>query len=395
MSGQVNRSKNIGIECLRALAVLGVLLEHARGNLFHDTDNVLNAIHTRFGFWWGVDLFFAVSGYVIARSFLPRLDQARDRRESLGVLGAFWIRRCWRLLPSAWLWLAIVLIASVAFNQSGAFGSWHANVMATLAGMLSVANFRLAQTMFHSEYGASFVYWSLSLEEQFYLLFPLAAFFLRRWLPWLIAALALVQLFVIRTPWLMMLRTDALALGVLLAMAEQKKWLARLEPRFLLQRPLMQTLLMAAACIGMAICCRDDLALWRYRVGAIAVLAALLVWLASYPEEYLPFRGVSRRVLAWIGARSYAIYLIHVPTFFFMREVCTRLDASGLISHWPSSWLVVPAALAVVMLLANANYRFVETPLRRYGAGLATRFERRYMHNLPDAQPLSSVAASA
>jgi len=299
------------------------------------------------------------------------------------------------LLPSAWLWLGIVLVASVAFNRSNAFGSWHANVMATLAGLFSVANFRLAQTMFHSEYGASFVYWSLSLEEQFYLLFPLLAFFFRRWLPWLIAVLALSQLFVIRTPWLMMLRTDALALGVLLAMAEQRGWLLRWEPRFLARRPVMQMLLVAAAFTGMAICCRDSLSLWRYRVGIIAVLAAFLVWLASYPAGYLPPHGPLRRLLAWIGARSYAIYLIHVPAFFFMREVCTRLLASGGIGQWPSAWLLVPTTLVLVMLLADANYRLVETPLRRFGAGIASRFERRRMQELPDEEGRAAVAAVA
>ncbi|PER22380.1 hypothetical protein, partial [Bacillus cereus] len=69
----------------------------------------------------------------------------------------------------------------------------------------------------HYEYGASFVYWTLSLEEQFYLILPLLVFVSRRYLVWVLLAVVLVQFFTWRALWLSVIRTDALALGVLLS----------------------------------------------------------------------------------------------------------------------------------------------------------------------------------
>jgi peptidoglycan/LPS O-acetylase OafA/YrhL len=111
---------------------------------------------------------------------------------------------------------------------------------------------------------------------------------------------------------------------------------------------------------------------WRFRVSAIALLAAILVWLASHDAGYL-FRGaVVRRLLGWIGARSYAIYLIHVPTYFFLRESCWRMR-----HVWPvfAPWLLALVTLTLIGTLAEMNYRWVELPLRRHGRRVADAFE--------------------
>ena len=182
------------IEVLRAIAVLGVLFHHLQGSLFTDTVPLLEKIHAWAQPWWGVDLFFAISGFVIARSLIPALQGCTTRQEYWQQTGNFWLRRVFRLLPSAWLWLALILLACVFLNRSGAFGSLHANLQATLAGVLQYANFRFADSFFHYEYGSSFVYWSLALEEQFYLLFPLLIVLCRKHLVWALLALAGIRL---------------------------------------------------------------------------------------------------------------------------------------------------------------------------------------------------------
>ena len=189
------------IECLRALAVAAVLFHHLQGALFYWNPAWLGNLFNRFSFWWGVDLFFAISGFVIARSLLPQLAAAsRVPGASWRTVLAFWVRRAFRLLPSAWLWLALILVAVFAFNRSGVFGSVHANLQATLMGMANLANFRFADAFMHYEYGTSFTYWTLSLEEQFYLLLPLAAWVLRRHLVWFLLALIVLQFCLVRTP---------------------------------------------------------------------------------------------------------------------------------------------------------------------------------------------------
>ncbi len=358
----------LDIELLRGLAVLGVVFHHLHGNLFSGSPALLDGINQRVQFWWGVDLFFAISGFVIARTLIPQLREAPTRQAFWEQARYFWIRRAFRLLPSAWLWLALILACCLLLNRSGAFGSLSANLAASLAGFLQVANFRFADSFYRYEYGASFVYWSLSLEEQFYLLLPLLILCLRRYLGWALLALVLVQFFSLRTPLLMVLRTDALAIGVLLALASLQPGYARWNPT-LLGRAWSGPLLLVAVAAALGVLASEAYSLVAVRIGAIALLCGLLVWIASYDRDYLLSNGPLKRLLVWVGARSYAIYLIHIPAFYLSRELCFRLGWDA--GERPLSLL--GTSLVLIVVLSELNYRFVESPCRDLGSRLVKR----------------------
>lgn len=362
------------IEVLRAIAVLAVLFQHA-GNLFPWASPALEALYACLGGMFGVDLFFAVSGFVIARDLVPRLLAAPDRAVAWKTMLAFWLRRIWRLWPSAWLWLSLTLLAVLVFNKSGAFGSVEANLRATAAGIFQYANVRFAQTFMVSEFGASFVYWSLSLEEQFYLLFPFLIVLFRRHLSWLLIAIALLQIFTPRQhPYLMMFRTDALALGILLALWSRNASWRCLQPVFFaLGR--WGCLLLALACIGIMALFSSPLAPTRHAVGVIAVLSALLVLMAAYDRGLLLPEGRFKALLVWIGERSYAIYLIHVPAFFATRELFYRLYSEQAASI-QLAVAYLTCALVILLVSVELNFRLLEIPLRKRGALLSARILR-------------------
>lgn len=360
------------IELLRGIAVLGVLFHHLQGSLFTDTVPLLQTI-TAFGQpWWGVDLFFAISGFVIARSLIPTLQGCSTRQEYWQQTSNFWLRRAFRLLPSAWLWLALMLLACVFLNRSGAFGTLHANVQATLAGIVQYANFRFADSFYHYEYGTSFVYWSLSLEEQFYLLFPLLILVCRKHLVWALLALVAVQVLTLRTPILMVVRTDALALGVLLAMWSGRPGYVRWEPTFL-RRPWAGVSVLLIISVMLSVLATDRFTFTNYRIGAIAVLSAVLVWVASYNRDYLMPRGLLKSLMTWIGSRSYGIYLIHIPAYSLVREFIFRLQAVNLPNPAGHPILTLLIAGGVIALLSELNYRCIEMPMRNRGAALVLR----------------------
>lgn len=360
------------IEVLRAIAVLGVLFHHLQGSLFTDPVPLLEQIHGWAQPWWGVDLFFAISGFVIARSLIPTLQGCTTRQEYWQETRNFWLRRAFRLLPSAWLWLALMLLACVFLNRSGAFGTLSANLQATLAGVLQYANFRFADSFFHYEYGSSFVYWSLALEEQFYLLFPLLILLFRRHLVWALLALVAVQILTVRTPLLMVVRTDALALGVLLAMWSVQPSYQRWQPTFL-RRPWAGITALIAIGLLLSFMATDRFTFASYRIGSIAVLSAVLVWIASYNRDYLMPAGIVQRLLAWVGSRSYGIYLIHIPAYQLVRELIFRLQNAGLPSPAGHPIVTLLLALGLIVLLSELNYRFIEMPMRNRGAALVKR----------------------
>ncbi|MGF6491135.1 acyltransferase family protein [Pseudomonas frederiksbergensis] len=362
----------LDIELLRGIAVLGVLVHHLQTMPFPGGLPGFESGTAHGQFWWGVDLFFVISGFVIAKGLIPLLRGCQTPQAFWLETRDFWIRRAFRLLPSAWLWLLLMLSGSLFFNHSGAFGTAQANLQATLAGFLQFANFRFAESFMRFEYGASFVYWSLSLEEQFYLLLPLLILLCRKRLVWVLLALVAVQLFTWRSALLMSIRTDALALGVLLAMWSSRPSYLTWEPR-LLRRRWSGLLILIGLGAALSVLASTPFNLASYRVAAIAMLCAALVWIASYNCDYLLPKGMLKQILVWLGARSYGIYLIHIPAFFVVREGWFRFAPVGWQDVAMQPALALFCAMTLIVLLSELNYRFIELPLRNRGAHLVQR----------------------
>lgn len=376
-SGRGARGRIDDVEVLRAMAIGMVLVQHVGGPLAPWLPWNGGPVYSRFSFWSGVDLFFVISGFVIGRSLLPSLALGREPRAVFKVVTSFWVRRAWRLAPSAWLWLAIATAASVVFNRSGAFGGLGPNIRCSVAAMLGLANLHFAHVFLRLPGGAMVHYWSLSLEEQFYLVLPFLVLLAGRRLPAVLLVVVAAQLCLKRvgpgsSVWLNVFRTDALALGVLLSICSLRPGYARLEPRVLRPWPIRMLLPMACTLV-LAFVSRATADPPRYLVGGVALLAAVFVWVASYDGDYLFPPGRLKRAACWMGSRSYGIYLIHIPAYLAAREIWFRL-APGVVgpgAHHVAVLLVT--AVPMTLLLAELNFRLVEDPLRRRGARIAAR----------------------
>jgi peptidoglycan/LPS O-acetylase OafA/YrhL len=363
------------IEVLRGIAVLMIVVFHVHGTLLnwpipwwaHVTDSYFN-------FWPGVDLFFAISGFVIARSLLPRLQASATPHQFFDAALAFWIRRVWRLLPTAWLWLAIILTCAGLFNASGSFGLFHDNFESVCAALLSLANVHLAEAFGHYGVGASAPYWSLSLEEQFYLALPLLAFAAGKRLP---AVLGILCVCVFLIPgdgaWLASFRIQPILLGVLLAFLQRQPLYARLEPAALGRSRVARGVCGLGLLLMLSVMGPRGQHITPYRFDVIAIISAIIVFIASYNRDYICRNGWLKRLIVWVGSRSYAIYVIHTPAFAATNEIFYRLSPAGTVfdQRFTLRFLVVGLGLTVV--LADANYRFIETPFRRRGARIAQR----------------------
>ncbi len=371
-----SNSKNGEIEQLRAVSICLVLVAHVILLSPFIYEHMV-PIFQYASFGVGVDLFFCISGYVVAMSYCDYFDRYRSRGQFWPAARVFWLRRAYRLLPSAWLWVLIGLVCAVFFNRSGVFMDIEQNLKSALA----IFSFTANVAHMHGWLAPNNVYWSLSLEEQFYVLFPLFLLLItgRRAR---IAALLLViavQFPLARNPfgdltaqYLASFRIDGFAWGILIFMFSRNAWYRRLEPNFLLRRPLalVATLLLFYLLVAVP----AQLFAWSSSMGLLAMTAAVLVWLASYGRGYLfGYQGLAGP-MQWLGARSYGIYLIHLPVFKFTHEAATRyLQASSQVY----SLAVVPFLLlfagVLIVLLAELNFRYIEEPMRRLGAERAKR----------------------
>ncbi len=351
-----------------------VLVEHMPLNLFH----WLSRFYGFMLHYWrgagGVDLFFAISGFVITRSIASDLlsEVILPRRR---VMVAFWIRRFWRLIPAAWLWVAIPLLLSLLLNRSGAFRSLHQDALPATAAILNVANIYFGLTWPAKDAGITSPYWSLSLEEQFYLLLPFVLLVLRRQTIWLMLGLIAYQFFLPDTALATATRPGAIAAGVVLGLLHGGNVYDLTARPLMACQPWLAALILPFSVVASGALLGSEFGLpsgltW----GLEAVLCGLLVFAASFDRGYILNDGLVRRALVWIGARSYSLYLVHMPGYALAREIAFRAGLPGQEHGLAAVCLLLALAVPITVLAAVTTYRFIEQPLRAHGKMLALRY---------------------
>jgi len=331
------------IQGLRAISVVAVILEHAGLKLIS-------------GGFVGVDVFFVLSGFLITNIILE--DLRRDRFS----LANFYSRRARRILPA----LLLVILASLPFAWALMLPEEMVNfAQSVLATLFFVSNMYFASFFDYFAPDAGLVpmlhMWSLSVEEQYYLIFPLAVMliwrFARGLLPWALAlgvigGLALSILGTPRFPqeaffWLPF-RAFELLIGALLA-ATVGPTAAR-APRAVAEAGSLLGLSMIA---GSMVLMTPETPFPGYAALAPTVGAALVIAFAQ--PGVLAQRMLSTGPMVLIGAISYSAYLWHQPLLAF-----ARLANPDLIGH--------PVLIAVglaALPLAWLTWRFVEEPFRK------------------------------
>lgn len=347
----------------------------------------------------GVEVFFVLSGWLVC-ALLVNEHHRTDRID----LRAFWLRRARRLLP------AVVVVtggalAATAVTRPERLAALRSDAVAGLAYHL---NWRLVldeRSYFEAAAGPSALehLWSLSIEEQFYLAFPLLCAGVlvhrsrRRAVATLLALAAASTLlrFALVDPGADPSRAyfgaDTRAAGLLLGAAVAFVWTPnRLRPH---DDPPFTALLDGVAAAGGAVLLWYLVALDEHRavafeggLTAVQLATVAIVAVVVYPAPTRAARLLSARPLRWVGERSYGIYLLHWPVIVLTSR------APG---EQPESPLRVAAQVAATLGLAAASHRFLEEPVRRLGLAGAARAAGRHVHRVLVERPLARPAFAA
>ena len=354
-----------GIDGLRAVAVTAVIAYHA-------------------GLTWipggflGVEVFFAISGYLITALLL-----AEVRNTGRIALGRFWLRRARRLLPALAVMLAMVTAYVALFvprelvdlrDDLGAALTYTTNWFLIAGDVSYFEALGRPPVLQHL--------WSLAIEEQFYLLWPLVFGAVAvalgprsgRLAQLLLVGVAasLVWMIVLFSPDADPSRvyygTDTRAAGLLVGAAAAVLWSPwRLRPTERSAGVLLDGMgLFAVLGLVGAFVNWDAFAPTVYRGGFVLVslLTVVVIGVAVHPAARLVPAALGARPLVWIGLRSYGLYLWHWPIFMLTRP---RLD----VPLTGNSLLALRLGLTVAA--AALSYRFVEVPVRNGALGRAWR----------------------
>jgi peptidoglycan/LPS O-acetylase OafA/YrhL len=375
-----------GLDGLRALAVIAVITYHANRQWLG-------------GGFLGVEVFFVISGYLITLLLIAE----RERSGSVS-LGNFWVRRARRLLPALFTLLIGTITYCALFNRDY-LGKLRGDV---IGGVLYVSNWFQMWTgssyTSKGEFAPLRHLWSLAVEEQFYIVWPLVMFLLLRnmrsrtlpvigvFFTVLAAVIAVYTALVFRTgpidsiettPEQAMsflgrevLRTDFLYLGtvsrasgLLLGAALATAW----RP-WSIRRGRAGANANGLDLLGILGLASLAYMCWQfretvdgtnrgtegyallYRGGLILVALATILVIATvtHPRSRLGKYVIGTPLLVWIGKRSYGLYLYHWVVFQAYRK-------SASMPLEPREFV---ALMAITMVMTEASYRFIETPIR-------------------------------
>ncbi len=345
---------------MRALAVIPVILFHAGFEWFR-------------GGYVGVDVFFVISGYLITSILLEELEAGTF------TLAGFYERRARRILPAlflvmlvclpfAWIWMLPFELES--FGKSlAAVAVFASNILFWLETDYFAATAEQVPLL-HT--------WSLAVEEQYYLLFPLFMLLAwksgRYWLAGLLGVIAALSLGWSEWLW----RHSLEANFFLIPGRAWELMLGALTAFYLRYNPVPQgwlAQLAGVAGLGLltyAVLVFDDGIPFPSLYALVPTLGAVLLILFSTEQTWVG-KLLSCRLLVGVGLISYSAYLWHQPLFVFVRMQ---------VSEEPDRWLMTGLVVAV-LFMAWLSWRFVEKPFRD-----RSRFTRRQIFS---AAVLSSL----
>ena len=340
------------LEGLRGVAVLAVLLFHYLPDTFP-------------GGFLGVDVFFVLSGFVITRALL-----AEHRKTGDIQYGRFLFRRAMRLMPAFWAVAAFVALVHVL----NPLWIWR-RVPEELAWALAyLSNWQAA---YPAAFGPSMFFnhaWSLGVEQQFYLIWPLILVTMLRRVPgerlkgWILALIATAALWrlglvaagepVSRLYHGSDMRADALLAGCLLAIAVRDAAGEATAKARLRYAPALGVIVATIFYVAVYAIAVDDRALYTFGMPVFAFLAAALIAeCICCPGRRAP-KFLRSRPLVALGTISYSVYLWHIPIWVALKGIgVAPLIASGI-------------AAVATLGCATASYHLIEKRCIAFGRSL-------------------------
>jgi len=343
------------LDGLRGVAILLVLWFHFRYYMGGEPIQYTLALLGEFG-WIGVDLFFVISGFLITRILL-------ESKKNDNYFGTFYSRRALRIFPLYFGALAILFLGPMSF-LGDSLPTQHDRVLF----WTYLANW--GPLFEQIKPGSAAHFWSLSVEEQFYLVWPLLVWALTkkqlaRLVVGMICSAPLIRTVMILCAWNpdwiyknTFARMDTLAAGAGVALM-----LGCIEPVLIKRIGILSILIFVASFPRIVLPTSSGRPMQIYGLSAITLGCAAIIAAVVSGKFPLLVRAMDKKWLRAIGERSYGIYVFHMPIIeiakHFFEPKMVRMTASGL------GFLVILTMALVTGAIAFLSFHYFERPFLR------------------------------
>jgi len=351
------------LDGLRGIAVLMVISFHYINNQLVNAGSRLGQILyklTSFG-WVGVDLFFVLSGFLIGTILMRN-------RGSKNYFSTFYLRRVVRIIPNYYLLIAVFVIINFIPVFASDYFLAGDRVIPVWAYLLMVHNIFIAHLQNFGTTSVS-VTWSIGVEEQFYIVFPLLVFLLKeKWLPLILGA-AIIIAPLIRMQYdnwippyvLLPCRMDSIAFGAMIAYVNHFYSLSAVVKKYLV--PIVAVLVLDALICGYLFIRYADLGVMRNTLFAI-IFSGMVVFALVYKNSV--YGAILRyKKLVWIGVISYSLYLFHSIILGMCKAIAGSIGSNNL-ETWKGGAVSI-AALGLSIGFSWLVYKKLETPFVSFG----------------------------
>ncbi|KTD57708.1 acyltransferase family protein [Legionella shakespearei] len=384
----VGRIKDLDV--LRGIAIIFVLIQHIPFNLIYWNPPELMKFYNFFNGGGAVDLFFVLSGFLITKLYVSDFQNS-DKTQGINNALIFWGKRASRVFPAAWFWLLFSIFGALVLNPTHAFGSVKATIEGAIASLFQVANLRFMSCFDHYECGINIVQWTLSLEQQFYFIFPFLVYFSKNKLPLLLGSVLVTQLFSESLAAPFGLRFSGFIVGMLIGIFSNTAYYSLLMPLFHNRFSSIRVVLFALAILLLGTSMGNGLQLGSHntKYAVTILLSGILVLTASYGKFLLLPPSRFQLLLTFVGERSYSYYLCHMSCFALTR---TLLQPYYTQNEFHSFDLIIFVIVAVFLcaVLGELSYKILEIKVNNSAKLYIDSFQKK-LKSLTYAPPTEKM----
>lgn len=336
------------IQALRCIAICFVIFLHLP--VIIPNNHFYNELRSFTNTDSGVELFFVIAGFFLSLTIEKSAKNLNSTAEKINFLFEIYIKKIKRLSPPVYFWVAVPLAFSILTKRADIWLSYDLMIEKFFSSLMWVRNFEEIGTEGNFGY-----MWALSLEMQFFIIYPMLYSLLGRKNTILLSIFICVSMMFYRlgggASW--MFRFDPMLYGTLLYYVTRSFDFNKMALKHLNVNPVSKFIIALILILSLAVVPKALIHLWNFRFSCASIISSICVLLAVTDMGFFTtLPKFINQVISYVGSRSFSFFCCHIPVWFMVFQFTSDHDI-GVVSR-------VIFQISAVLIASELTYRMLE-----------------------------------